>query len=128
MLLERNARSFRSIAVFKFEIGAILVVYQRSKNKMAEHAQDVMWAIKNGDLDAVKQLVETHVRIETSFLSISPNTLSVCDRQHIDVNGELSGGRCGVHYAGDMGQRDVAQYLVERGADVNVSVMCRPIA
>ena len=40
--------------------------------------------------------------------------------QSFDLNAELSGGRSAIHYAGDMGQTDVAKYLVEKGADINV--------
>eukprot|EP00048_Salpingoeca_helianthica_P014541 m.222211 g.222211 ORF g.222211 m.222211 type:complete len:137 (-) comp15979_c0_seq1:205-615(-) len=63
-----------------------------------EGTQDLLWAVKNGDLDVVRQLVETN---------------------HVDVNAVLSGGRSAIHYAGDMGQKDVLKYLVEQGADVN---------
>eukprot|EP00042_Codosiga_hollandica_P025037 m.108701 g.108701 ORF g.108701 m.108701 type:complete len:120 (-) comp51747_c0_seq2:183-542(-) len=59
---------------------------------------DLMWSIKNGDLDAVKQIFET---------------------QPVEVNGELSGGRAPLHYAADMGQTEVAEFLVAKGADVN---------
>ena len=29
----------------------------------SEHSQELMWAVKNGDLDVVRQLVETHVSL-----------------------------------------------------------------
>ena len=41
--------------------------------------------------------------------------------QKPDLNAELGGGRCPVHYAGDMGQTDVMEYLILNGADINVS-------
>lgn len=80
-------------------------------------SQDLLWAVKNGDLDAVRQQIEKQVcdRAQICYFLI----LTV---KSIDINGELSGGRCALHYAADMGQRDVAQYLVEKGADVNVCV------
>lgn len=40
--------------------------------------------------------------------------------QKIDVNKNLSGGRCPLHYAADMGQTDVIKYLIAQGADVDV--------
>eukprot|EP00051_Salpingoeca_urceolata_P026448 m.477354 g.477354 ORF g.477354 m.477354 type:complete len:121 (+) comp20813_c0_seq1:117-479(+) len=58
----------------------------------------LMWSIKNGDVEQVKAIVE---------------------KEGTDVNADLSGGRAPVHYAGDMGQTEVMQYLVEKGADVN---------
>ena len=39
------------------------------------------------------------------------------------MNAELSGGRFPIHYAADMGQKEVAQYLIEKGADVNVHII-----
>ena len=46
--------------------------------------------------------------------------------QKPDANAEIGGGRCPLHYAADMGQTQVAQFLVEKGADVNVC--CSPPA
>ncbi len=40
--------------------------------------------------------------------------------QGVDVNHDLSGGRAPLHYAADMGQTEVIQYLVSKGANVNV--------
>ncbi|EGD72179.1 myotrophin [Salpingoeca rosetta] len=58
----------------------------------------LQWSIKNGDLDAVKTAVEG---------------------ENVDVNVELTGGRLPLTVAADMGQTDVAKYLIEKGADVN---------
>eukprot|EP00056_Hartaetosiga_gracilis_P020301 m.18644 g.18644 ORF g.18644 m.18644 type:complete len:118 (-) comp8342_c0_seq1:124-477(-) len=58
---------------------------------------ELQWSIKNGDIDQVKQYVE---------------------EQNVDVNAELSGGRFPLHVAADMGQTDVAKYLISKGADV----------
>ncbi|GAB0098987.1 uncharacterized protein DMENIID0001_148040 [Sergentomyia squamirostris] len=55
------------------------------------------WALKNGDLDQVKDLVEKKV---------------------VDIN-EAIEGRTPLHFAADYGQSDVLEYLISKGADVN---------
>jgi len=72
-----------------------LILFQ---NSSSVNVADLQWSIKNGDLDEVQKIVEA---------------------ESIDVNAELSGGRCPLHYAADMGQTEVIQYLVSKGADVN---------
>lgn len=67
---------------------------------MAQIGDSIMWAIKNGDLDQVKELIE-----QNSF----------------NVNQEIT-TRSPIHYAADYGQADVLKYLICKGADVNVSV------
>eukprot|EP00095_Tigriopus_kingsejongensis_P012380 maker-scaffold190_size271632-snap-gene-1.34 protein:Tk12380 transcript:maker-scaffold190_size271632-snap-gene-1.34-mRNA-1 annotation:"Myotrophin" len=57
---------------------------------------DLIWAVKNGDLDKVKELVEV---------------------KHLDVN-EMIEGRCPIHFASDYGQLEVLEYLVARGAQL----------
>lgn len=57
----------------------------------------IVWAIKNGDLDQVKQ---------------------ICDAEPIDVNAEMS-ARYPLHIAADYGQADVLTYLLEKGASVD---------
>lgn len=42
--------------------------------------------------------------------------------QDMDVN-KLINGRTLLHYAADYGQSDVLGYLLEKGADANVSLM-----
>ncbi len=44
---------------------------------MADFAQDLLWAVKNGDIDVVKQLVEANVR---KFIIIVV-CLSFCDER-----------------------------------------------
>eukprot|EP00049_Salpingoeca_infusionum_P017431 m.352925 g.352925 ORF g.352925 m.352925 type:complete len:120 (-) comp16647_c0_seq1:3033-3392(-) len=61
-------------------------------------AQDLQWSVKNGDLEAVQAIFAA---------------------QPVDPDAELTGGRCPIHYAADMGQTDVLKFLVEKGADVN---------
>jgi len=58
---------------------------------------DLAWAVKNGDLDQVKELVEV---------------------KEVDVNQTVD-GRLPVHYAGDYGQLEVLQYLASKGAKLN---------
>ncbi|XP_042577506.1 myotrophin-like [Cyprinus carpio] len=59
--------------------------------------KELMWALKNGDLDEVKALL---VKAE-------------------DVNRTLEGGRKPLHYAADCGQAEMLEFLLSKGADVN---------
>lgn len=59
----------------------------------------IVWAIKNGDLDQVK-------------------SLSVAEP--FDVNAEMI-QRFPLHIAADYGQADVLTFLLEKGANVDVS-------
>ncbi|KAL1275280.1 hypothetical protein QQF64_034903 [Cirrhinus molitorella] len=59
--------------------------------------KELMWALKNGDLDEVKGLL---VKAE-------------------DVNRTLEGGRKPLHYAADCGQTEMLEFLLSKGADVN---------
>ncbi|ROL52700.1 Myotrophin [Anabarilius grahami] len=59
--------------------------------------KELMWALKNGDLDEVKTLL---VKAE-------------------DVNRTLEGGRKPLHYAADCGHADMLEFLLSKGADVN---------
>ncbi|CAG0914987.1 unnamed protein product [Notodromas monacha] len=58
---------------------------------------DFVWALKNGDLDQVKDWVEI---------------------KGAEVNKELD-GRYPLHYAADYGQNDIIAYLIDRGAAIN---------
>ncbi|XP_046383304.1 myotrophin [Ischnura elegans] len=58
---------------------------------------ELVWGIKNGDLDQVRDIIENKA---------------------IDVNMEVD-GRPPIHYAADYGQSDVMQYLITKGANVN---------
>ncbi|CAH1399971.1 myotrophin isoform X1 [Halyomorpha halys] len=58
---------------------------------------ELVWGIKNGDLEIVKDLVES---------------------KEIDINKEID-GRPPLHYAADFGQPHVIEYLVSKGADIN---------
>eukprot|EP00091_Calanus_sinicus_P003787 TRINITY_DN13963_c0_g1_i1.p1 TRINITY_DN13963_c0_g1~~TRINITY_DN13963_c0_g1_i1.p1 ORF type:complete len:117 (-),score=51.41 TRINITY_DN13963_c0_g1_i1:181-531(-) len=58
---------------------------------------DLAWAVKNGDLDQVKEMVE---------------------EKGVDINQEID-GRLPLHYASDYGQLEVIKYLCIKGAQVN---------
>ncbi|NP_001279754.1 myotrophin [Callorhinchus milii] len=60
---------------------------------MAE--SELVWALKNGDLEAVREMV-------------------------VDVNVEL-GGRTPLHYAADSGQFDTLAFLLSKGANINAT-------
>ncbi|KNC23116.1 hypothetical protein FF38_13744 [Lucilia cuprina] len=60
---------------------------------------DLVWSIKNGELDQVQSLIR---------------------EKSIDINSELN-GRYPLHYAADYGQYDVLDYLISIGAKVNVT-------
>ncbi|XP_011305864.1 myotrophin [Fopius arisanus] len=59
----------------------------------------LVWGIKNGDLDQVRDIVEN---------------------KNIDVN-QMIDGRTPLHYAADYGQNDVVRYLLDKGADANAT-------
>lgn len=40
-----------------------------------------------------------------------------------DVNAEILNGRSGIHFAADYGQSNVIEYLLSKGADINVSFL-----
>jgi len=58
---------------------------------------DLAWAVKNGDMDQVKELVEG---------------------KGADVNAAID-GRLPLHYASDYGQLEVIQYLLSKGANID---------
>eukprot|EP00112_Aurelia_sp_Birch-Aquarium-sp1_P018760 Seg453.1 transcript_id=Seg453.1/GoldUCD/mRNA.D3Y31 product=Myotrophin protein_id=Seg453.1/GoldUCD/D3Y31 len=61
--------------------------------------EDLLWAVKNGDMDQLKVLIE---------------------EKNTSVKVELLNGRMAIHYAADYGHADVIEYLVSKGADVNI--------
>lgn len=38
-----------------------------------------------------------------------------------NINSDIGGGRKPIHYAADFGQNEVIEYLLAKGADINVS-------
>lgn len=61
--------------------------------------EELLWGVKNGDLDKVRELVE---------------------KKGCGVNDELMNGRNPIHFAADYGQHAVIDYLISKGADVNL--------
>ena len=39
------------------------------------------------------------------------------------MNAEILNGRSGIHFAADYGQSNVIEYLLSKGADINVSFL-----
>ncbi|XP_076640389.1 myotrophin homolog isoform X1 [Colletes latitarsis] len=62
---------------------------------------ELVWGIKNGDLEQVRDIVENKAN-------------------DIDVN-QMIDGRTPLHYAADYGQSEVIRYLLEKGANVNAT-------
>ncbi|KAL7299255.1 myotrophin-like [Trichogramma pretiosum] len=60
---------------------------------------ELVWGIKNGDLDQVRDIIE---------------------KKNIDVNQTID-GRTPLHYAADYGQSEVVRYLLDKGADANAT-------
>ncbi|KAF5294357.1 hypothetical protein FQR65_LT10810 [Abscondita terminalis] len=58
---------------------------------------ELVWGIKNGDLEQVKDIIE---------------------KKSVNINEEID-GRPPILYAADYGQADVIEYLIHLGADVN---------
>ena len=82
-------KGFRKFNFFK------TYLFLLANSKMADA---FLWAIKNGDLEEVKKLVAT---------------------EGVNVNNEISGGRCPLHFASDYGQLAVCEHLLEKGAIVD---------
>ena len=68
------------------------------------------WAVKNGDLDQVKELVDGKVIFVIQYILFNINTKIF---QGSDVNGEID-GRLPLHYASDYGQLEVLKYLCSK--------------
>ncbi|XP_037040551.1 myotrophin [Bradysia coprophila] len=64
---------------------------------MDKSSEELLWAIKNGELNTVKDVVEN---------------------QNFDVNYEIA-SRYPLHYAADYGQTNVLDYLLTKGANVD---------
>jgi len=60
-------------------------------------SSDLVWSLKNGDLDSVKELF---------------------DSKEVDANASLD-GRSPIHYAADYGHKDIIEYLIGKGVDLN---------
>lgn len=85
---------------------------------MEKNSEELLWAIKNGELNTVKDVVENQVVILCVF-GRTVNLTFICGKQNFDVNYEIA-SRYPLHYAADYGQTSVLDYLLSKGADVNV--------
>lgn len=92
---------------------------------------DLVWSIKNGDLESVKDFFDNKVsHYSTSFTQFSlqrwipttnfsrPLFCVFFLLQNFNVNEEINGRKC-LHYAADYGQTEVLAYLISRGAVVD---------
>jgi len=59
---------------------------------------EAKWSVQNGDLDKVKQ---------------------ACSQSGFNVNADCGMGRALIHCAADYGQKDVLEYLLSIGANIN---------
>ena len=75
---------------------------------------DLAWAVKNGDLDQVKEMVEAKVSDPPLFSQVTCTSF-----QGLDVNANID-GRLALHYAGDYGQLEVAKFLVSKVCRVSL--------
>lgn len=57
---------------------------------------EIQWAAQNGDVDILKSMIEK-----------------------VDINAEIKNGRQLLHIAADYGQREVVEFLLSKGAEVN---------
>ena len=60
--------------------------------------EDYIWNIKNGDLETISKYIDSHTNV---------------------VN-ELIKGRSYLHYACDYGQKEIIEYLLSKGANINL--------
>lgn len=82
---------------------------------MSDDKEQLLWGVKNGDMAVVEKIVST-------VCGRSEWVLLFTDSQGgINVNEELSGGRSPIHFAADYGQKQVIEYLISKGASVDVS-------
>ncbi|KAK4471982.1 hypothetical protein MN116_005360 [Schistosoma mekongi] len=62
-------------------------------------SEQLLWAVKNGDLQSIKE----------GFTNM------------FGVNSTFKNGRTLMHYAADFGQKEICDYLIRKGADINVN-------
>ena len=83
---------------------------------------ELIWSLKNGDLDQVKEHFDDNVSIFSQ--GVNPFRLMVPFPiflpQDIDINSPIE-GRPPIHYASDYGQKEIVEYLISRGANVNAT-------
>nr|XP_033814010.1 myotrophin isoform X2 [Geotrypetes seraphini] len=93
----KNENRKRKFEVLKYWAlnGFSPLVSERDNAVMGD--TELMWALKNGDLDVVKEF----------FVGGT------------DVNKTLDSGRKPLHYAADCGQDEILEFLLSKGANIN---------
>uniref|UniRef100_A0A3Q0KHR8 Putative myotrophin n=1 Tax=Schistosoma mansoni TaxID=6183 RepID=A0A3Q0KHR8_SCHMA len=62
-------------------------------------SEQLLWAVKNGDLQSIKENMKNFSGVNSTFKN----------------------GRTLIHYAADYGQKEICDYLIRNGADINVN-------
>ena len=86
-------------------------------------SSNLIWNIKTGDAENVKDILEKEVSNAILFIIVDSLMLIRCccfAKQKLDVNGMIDGRRP-LHFAADYGQKEIIEYLIQLGADVNVN-------
>ena len=71
---------------------------------------DLAWAVKNGDLACVKEMVEVKVGLAGNVLH---KFQTVHFLKGVDINQSID-GRLPLHYASDYGQLEVLKFLCQK--------------
>ena len=79
---------------------------------------DLAWAVKNGDLDQVKEMVD--VKVGGSSQSVLINTR--VSFQGVDINQQID-GRLPLHYASDYGQLEVIKFLCSKVSKLKLFIV-----
>lgn len=61
-------------------------------------SEELIWSIKNGDIETVTKFIDSHPKL---------------------INEQIK-GRTYLHYACDYGQQDIIDYLLSKGANINI--------
>ncbi|CAF0868234.1 unnamed protein product [Brachionus calyciflorus] len=62
------------------------------------NSESFIWSIKNGDLETISKYIDSNPKIINNLIK----------------------GRTFLHYACDYGQKDLIEYLLNRGANINI--------
>lgn len=83
--------------------------------------EDLIWSIKNGDLDAVIRYVES---VSCTWLGIYLYNCFIKNLiiKYPNVINQNINGRSVLHYAADYGVTEIIDFLLKKGANINVSI------